>query len=70
MKEGALQKGPHLEFCIKVGVGGQGPLHHVWSEREVLWQLPAPLDHPGVGTVQALVAKEPVLLPVVHAVLW
>lgn len=68
MKKGALQKHLHLEFSIKVGLGGQGSLHHVWSDREVLRQLFAPLDHPGVRTVQALVPKEPVLLPMIHTV--
>lgn len=68
MRKGALQKHLHLEFYIKVGLGGHGSLHHVWSDREVLWQLCAPGDHPGVRTIQALVPKEPVLLPMIHTV--
>lgn len=69
-KTGHFKSVFHLEFFIKVGSGGHGFLHHVWSDREVFWQLFAPLDHPGVGAIQALVPKEPVLFPVIHTVFW
>lgn len=70
MSRGALQKCFHLELFFKVGSGGHGSLNHVCSDREVVWQLSAPLDHPGVRTVQTLVPKEPILLPMIHTVFW
>lgn len=59
----------HLELLFQVGIGSHRALHHVWGDREVLWQLLASLDHSWVGAIHTLVAKKPVLLPMVHAVL-
>ena len=59
----------HLEFFVQVGPRSHGALHHVWGDGKVLWQLLAPLDHPRVRAIHALVAEEPVFLPVLHTVL-